>query len=52
MTLPESLVHLIQGLLGSDLYYGPLKRWYPNTTIHGIATQKTSTRSISRHWKP
>jgi hypothetical protein len=24
--------------------HGPLKRWYPTTTLHGVTTQKTSTR--------
>jgi len=23
--------------------HGPPKRWYPDTTVHGITTQKTST---------
>jgi len=23
--------------------HGPLKRWYPTTTVHGVTTQKTST---------
>jgi hypothetical protein len=27
--------------------YGPLKRWYPTVTLHGVATQKTSTWNIT-----
>jgi hypothetical protein len=23
---------------------GPLKRWHPTTTLHGVTNQKTSTR--------
>jgi hypothetical protein len=29
---------------------GPLKRWYPTTTLHGITTQKNSTWNIWR-WR-
>jgi hypothetical protein len=25
------------------MQYGPLKRWYPTTTLHGVITQKTLT---------
>jgi hypothetical protein len=35
-----------QGVLGSPgrwMQHGPLKRWYPTTTLHGVTTQKTST---------
>jgi hypothetical protein len=26
--------------------HGPLKCWYPTTTLHGVTTQKTSTRRL------
>jgi len=26
--------------------HGPLKRWYPTTTLHLVTTQKTSTCTI------
>jgi hypothetical protein len=33
------------------LQSGPLKRWYPTTTLHGVTTQKTSTWTPPL-WKP
>jgi len=27
--------------------HGPLKRWYPTTTLHGVTTQKTSTWNMT-----
>jgi len=26
---------------------GPLKRWYPAIKLHGVTTEKTSTRNIT-----
>jgi hypothetical protein len=37
---------LLSGAIWSWRKHGPQKRWYPTTTLHGVITQKTSTRNI------
>jgi hypothetical protein len=32
-----------------QIQQGPLKLWYPTTTLHGVTTQKTSTRNLRVH---
>jgi len=48
---PISLIAKLQRLENTEAFtammtqievFGPLKRWYPTTRIHGITTQKTS----------
>jgi hypothetical protein len=45
-------VSVVEGYLWRCRQHGPLKCWYPTTTLHGITTQKTSTRMPPNQFHP
>jgi len=44
---PSSVVVRYQRFRGPFCFYGPLKRWYPTTTLHGVTIQKKRTWNIT-----